>query len=261
MPSKKSTAENSSDSDAWKIGCLLRVAASKGDTKQVRALLAAGCHPDERYAEAATRNEIIGWKNTGSEYLEETLGEDVDRDLGDPKHSRARLGWTALHLACQHQHLDTVEILLEAGAMPDIPNRFGETPLHSVFLTFHRTESPIDETMRTRIAKRLIDAGADVNKVDLHGTAAIHLASYHPGTGDSIRCLIDAGADLNLVSKRYLVPLHMASTIGDSTVVDELLRCESLKVKRKVEGETALDRAIRKGHASVVERLKPYFGK
>ncbi len=39
-------------------------------------------------------------------------------------------GCTALHLAAQAGKLETVEVLLEAGANPDTKNYDGWTPLH-----------------------------------------------------------------------------------------------------------------------------------
>ena len=50
--------------------------------------------------------------------------------------------------------------------------------------------------------KKLIDAGADVNVVNVDGETALYWASYK-GRSEIVKMLIEAGADVNVVNKNH----------------------------------------------------------
>ena len=55
----------------------------------------------------------------------------------------------------------------------------------------------------------LIDAGADVNEVNLDSTAPLHAAAF-AGQPDVLALLLDGGADPNTMSRRGGTPLMAA---------------------------------------------------
>lgn len=61
-------------------------------------------------------------------------------------------GWTPLHEACHHGHKVIVEILLDGGALIDIPACDNETPLHDAV-----SKGKID------IITLLVSRGANIN--------------------------------------------------------------------------------------------------
>ena len=68
-------------------------------------------------------------------------------------------GWTPLHEVAQRNHLELVQLLLEAGANPNIPGGDDHyTPLHDAVEAGH-----VD------VVKLLIERGADKNLRDIRG--------------------------------------------------------------------------------------------
>ena len=102
--------------------------------------------------------------------------------------SKARDGFTALHLACFFGGSEAVEALLDAGADPNPPadNPMHVAPLHSA------------AAARDREAVRLLlEAGADPNARQNGGYTALHAAAQHGDT--EMSALLKAhGADPTL---------------------------------------------------------------
>jgi ankyrin repeat protein len=96
---------------------------------------------------------------------------------------------TALHDAVVAGSAETVTALLRAGAVPDRPDLFGETPLH--LLAFG------DPARTPSIAARLLEAGANPAAVDARGFTPLHAAA----AADNV-ALVDAiaGARPELVA-------------------------------------------------------------
>lgn len=92
------------------------------------------------------------------------------------------LGESALHRAVLLRRHETVQILLQNGADPDIGNDFARTPLHYAAMQ--------DDI---RLVKLLTDAGADVLALDIRGSTALHEAAA-AGASDIYQLLISLGA-------------------------------------------------------------------
>lgn len=80
-------------------------------------------------------------------------------------------GSTPLHCATWKGHLETVAVLLSAGANVNAQNineHWGTTPLHAAA---HANQAAI--------AKLLIEHGADLNAKDLNGKTPMHHTTFH----------------------------------------------------------------------------------
>ncbi|NWX20268.1 GABP2 protein, partial [Aegotheles bennettii] len=99
------------------------------------------------------------------------------------------LGTSPLHLAAQHGHYSTAEVLLRAGVSRDARTKVDRTPLHMAAADGH-----------ARIVELLIRSGADVNAKDMLKMTALHWATEH-NHRDVVELLLRYGADVHAASK------------------------------------------------------------
>jgi len=169
----------------------------------------------------------------------------IDRDYRRhlTKEGRAknldRGGLTSLLYAIRENCLSCVEILIQRGADLDLPDPDGTSPLLLAIMNSHWD-----------IAKRLIDAGADIQQWDMFGQTALHaIISRHSNTrvnpGDTLnetsgtivmRMLLEGGANPNVqlflrpakqrggAMSRGTTPLIIAADDGDVDALQLLLQ-------------------------------------
>ncbi|XP_058015963.1 GA-binding protein subunit beta-2 isoform X4 [Ahaetulla prasina] len=99
------------------------------------------------------------------------------------------LGISALHLAAQHGHYSTAEVLLRAGVSRDARTKVDRTPLHMAAADGH-----------SHIVELLVRNGANVNAKDMLKMTALHWATEH-NHRDVIELLLKCGADVHAFSK------------------------------------------------------------
>ena len=104
---------------------------------------------------------------------------------------------TPLMHACENGDVDAINILLDAGADPNIADEDGYTSLHDAVEGFCSTES----------LRAIIDHGADVNAINKNSVTAIMIACYK-GNTDAISILLNAGADLNMTDGNGATCIH-----------------------------------------------------
>src|SRR5881396_2116774 len=145
---------------------------------------------------AASRSEIADAVMKGDRTAVRTLLQRK-ADVNAPQVD----GATALHWAVYRDDLETANVLIRAGAKPDVANREGVTPLAMA----SRNGSP-------QAIKLLFAAGADVNaKEKLRGTTALMWAvdQKHPA---AVKVLVELGADVSARSgpaglpRNYMAP-------------------------------------------------------
>lgn len=110
-------------------------------------------------------------------------------------------GWTALHSAAMYGNYDVIKTLLDLGANINAAYKDGGTPFHYAL----RYNSWRHEEGKLRLARLLVDAGSDPNRVDEYGCAPLQYAlGYFRDDDRSLpfaQLLIDSGADVNLPSR------------------------------------------------------------
>jgi uncharacterized protein len=98
-------------------------------------------------------------------------------------------GATALHWAVYRDELETVDLLLGAGARPDAANREKVTPIAMASLYGN---APIID--------RLLKGGANAKQLGPNGETLVMYAARN-GRADAIKLLVAAGADVNAKEK------------------------------------------------------------
>ena len=124
--------------------------------------------------------------------------------------------------ACEEEKIDAINVLLRAGADPNITDANGNTVLHH---TVHSDSS-------TEILEVLINHGADVNaKNDKNATALIK--ACNKGNVDVMNVLLRAGADLNIADANGNTVLYHAAEGDNSTEILEILITHGADVNAK----------------------------
>jgi ankyrin repeat protein len=122
-------------------------------------------------------------------------------------------GATPLLRAAKASDNDAIRLLLAHGALVDLPNETGVTPLMAAAGMGHganptrgryKTEEQGVESIRLLIA-----AGANVNARNAQGQTALHAAAQH-GWTEIVRLLAGNGADLQAKDNKGVTPLDIA---------------------------------------------------
>ena len=107
-------------------------------------------------------------------------------------------------------------------------------------------------------ARRLLEAGADIDARDQHGQTALMNAA-HAGQVDLVRLLVERGADLNVTAKYNLSALMLA-LIGRHIDVERLLIEAGadviLRSSANFGSQTALGLAEASGEEEIVQMLR-----
>ena len=215
----------------------LVAAAAAQDAGAVRALLAAGIHPDTPRADGATA--LLWAAHRDDRRLVELL-----LDAGADVNAADDHGVTPLQRAAENASPAMVDRLLSAGAEVDAAQASGLTAL----MIAARTGD-------ARVLHLLLTQGADVDAVtrETRSTALMWaVAESHP---DSVRALLAADADPRASTAAGFTPLLFATRNGDVEVARLLLEAGVDVNHTGVDGTHALPYAIIRGRDDLARFL------
>ena len=151
-------------------------------------------------------------------------------------------GCTALLEATSHNPV-TIQMLLEAGADPNVSDQDRIAPLHHAARYGHES-----------IAQKLLQAGADVNVINKWGNTPLIIAAYS-GALPCIQTLLEAGADVNLSTPKGETAYFTAATRGHGKCMERLKETAADVNVRNNLGRTPLYYAAIEGLHTAVKVL------
>ena len=191
-------------------------------------------------------------------------------------------GCSPLHYACESESLESVKMLVRAGAGVRATNHRGETCLVRAVHAAHYGDTEIlrylvclpevdvnyrqggnctalhyavDEKPRTDVIQVLIDAGADIDAKNSEGRSPLHSACAS-GELDVVKMLVEAGAGVRATNDRGEPCLFLAARCGHTETVRYLVGLPEVDVNRRYAGNyTALQCALENEETDVVQVL------
>ncbi|KAK4694252.1 hypothetical protein P7C71_g3298, partial [Lecanoromycetidae sp. Uapishka_2] len=156
---------------------------------------------------------------------------------GSNVYHKDRQGSTPLHYAAANARNESIALLLEAGADPNMRDSWGNTPLVRLaqagrFYLACKLWDP-SAADRERAATQLLEAGCDASMKDENGNLAIHYAAEN-GYGGIIEAIVKSGGDLEALNRAGKKAVECAQKKGQQEVVKFLSM--KMTMKRRSEG-------------------------
>ncbi len=171
--------------------------------------------------------------------VQQLLADGVDVNASNKN------GAAALNFAVAQDEEQIVQLLIDHGA--DLEHRdrdTGSTPLLTTLMTGNNS----------RIARMLMDAGADTTVIDSDGYTVLHMAAYVDDAGIFIR-FIKNGVDVNARNNKGDTPLKYCALFGAWKEARLLIHCGAAVDIADNNGDTALHTAILSANPDMAELL------
>ena len=215
----------------------LVLAATNGHYELGAVLLDAGADPNADDQGWTTLHEVkwtrrpnLGFNNpaplvtgtmTDLEFVRELAahGADLDARMTDEPRNKYRnvlnrVGSTAFLLAAKAADVEMMQLLVELGADPLLPNQDGTTPLMVAAGVgiWAVGESPGTNEEALAAVSYALELGGDITRVDDNGDTALHGAIIR-GSEPLVRFLLDQGGDIEAVNEKGWTPLRIAKGV------------------------------------------------
>jgi ankyrin repeat protein len=159
--------------------------------------------------------------------------------------------WSALHHAAKYSSAKICEILIDNGCNVNGITQTHDTPL---ICCNNRTDS---ESLK--IAKLLIERGADLEAKTKHGATALHFACLH-GRDDLVQILVDSKADVNAQANNGATALMWAgqNRLFGEKIIPILMQTGADVTLKDEDGSSALGHAFSWGGGKMLKALAPF---
>jgi ankyrin repeat protein len=206
------------------------------DENELNCLHLACCNEDYEAAEKIVVYLIK--KQTEAVVTALVLKQEVFLQIFDHKH------WTALHFAARYSIAKICEMLIDTGY--DVNGRT-DTLFTPLILCCVRSDRD-----SVKVAKLLIESGADLATKDEIGNTVLHVACFQ-GAVDVVQLLIDAKADVNAQNHNGKTPLM--NSVKNIEVAKLLIENGADLANKDNDGNTALYLACYESAVDVVKLL------
>jgi ankyrin repeat protein len=158
---------------------------------------------------------------------------------GEAVKMRDAAGSTLLHHSAGFGTIETMTLLIDAGADVNAANRRRSMPLHWA----------LHDEAKVRL---LLSRGATVNARQAEGRTPLYIAASMGHAGSLVGVLLDSGADPSLATANGMTPLMAAAARGDVEVMKRLVDKGADVNTKNGAGETALMFAAANGSPAAV---------
>jgi len=155
-------------------------------------------------------------------------------------------GNTIFHIVAENNYTDISNMLVDFGLYGNLPNMYGNTPLHIAAMCGH-----VD------IARAYIQVCGDKYDIDIHvknnnGNTPLHLATQNNREA-VVKLLIDAGADVDLQNNNKRTPINYTDL--NKTIVSMLIAAKANVNIQDKDGNTILFNAVDTNNIDTVRML------
>ena len=162
---------------------------------------------------------------------------------------KAKAATDAFFEAALNGDIQTVEAELAAGVDVNAPTLDGQNRTALMLAAFNG---------HTELVVMLIDYGGDLNAADITNRTALMYAASGPFP-ETVQLLIDKGAKVNIIdNNEKWTALMFAAAEGQAEIVKKLLKAGADTTLKDVDGDTAADFAVQKGHTELAEMIRQY---
>ena len=160
---------------------VLMAACGNGRTGLINLLLNAGANPNINDADGFTCLHHAVGKGCSKEVIDTIINHGADVNATNIYNT------AALMIACKKGNIDTINVLLNAGANAHLADDDGDTCLHYA----------VDGECSKKVLETIISHGADANATNKENITVL-MTSCVKGRTDLINVLLNAGANPNI---------------------------------------------------------------
>ena len=235
----------------------LMIACEKGNKDAMNVLLNAGADPDIADIDGDACLQYAARSCKCTAVLQAIISHGADVNATNKENV------TALMIACETGSNDAINVLLNAGADPNIADAEGDTCLHYAARNDQCTEVlqviishgiDVNTTNKKNVAalviachkgntheiQVLLNAGADPNIADADGDTCLHYAAQNIQCTEILQAIISHGADVNATNKENVRALMIACQKGNKNTINELLNAGADPNIADIDGDTCL---------------------